>query len=137
MTTHTGGCLCGAVRYAAEEVNTDYSACHCGMCRRWSGGSPFFAARARGITFQGEEHIGRHDSSRWATRAFCQKCGSSLFYFLKPTGAYMMSVGTFDDPAPFKLVLEIFIDRKPESYALGGDHPRWTEAETFEKLTPP
>jgi hypothetical protein len=48
-----------------------------------------------------------------------------------------MSLGAFDDPTPFRLSLEIFIDRKPDSYALAGDHPRWTEAETFAKLAPP
>ena len=34
-------------------------------------------------------------------------------------------------------VREIFIDNKPASYALVGAHERWTEAETFARLTPP
>jgi hypothetical protein len=40
-----------------------------------------------------------------------------------------MSVGTFDDPSSFVLTREIFIDKKPEDYALAGDHPRLTERE--------
>jgi hypothetical protein len=106
------------------------------MCRRWSGGSPFFAAQTKNVTFESEESIGRYTSSDWAERGFCKKCGTTLFYFLKPAQTYHMSVGTFDDPSPFRLVLEIFIDRKPDGYALAGDHPRWTEAETFAKFAP-
>ena len=131
-----GQCLCGAVAFSAEDADTDHSACHCGMCRRWSGGAPFFAARAKGVTFTSEEHLGRYASSAWAERGFCTKCGTILFYFLKPIGAYMMSVGAFDDADRFRLSLEIFIDRKPRGYDFAGSHPRWTEAETLERLTP-
>jgi hypothetical protein len=48
-----------------------------------------------------------------------------------------VSVGAFDDSAPFRLAREIFIDKKPAGYAFAGDHPRWTEEETFARLTPP
>lgn len=89
----------------------------------------------KSVAFEGEQHIGRFDSSEWAQRGFCKQCGTSLFYFLKPTGAYMMSVGTFDDQRPFTLVREIFIDWKPAGFAFAGEHERWTEQETFERLT--
>ena len=95
------------------------------------------ATRAQGVTFASTDALARYASSDWAERGFCKTCGTNLFYFLKPTQSYFMSVGTFDDPAPFRLTREIFIDRKPDGYAFAGDHPRWTEAETFERLTPP
>ncbi len=107
------------------------------MCRRWGGGGPFLAVPAKTVTFQGEEHIKRFDSSDWASRGFCDRCGTSLFYFLKPMSAHVMSLGAFDDPSPFELSREIFIDRKPACYALAGEHERWTEAETFARLKPP
>jgi hypothetical protein len=137
MKTLKGGCLCGAVRFSAEDVETEHHACHCGMCRRWSGGAPFFGARAKSVAFEGAEGIGRYASSDWAERGFCKACGSTLFYFLKPMKSYSMSVGAFDDQSPFRLVLELFIDKKPGGYDLAGDHPRWTEAETFARLAPP
>ena len=34
----TGGCLCGAVRWSASAPPRDIHHCHCGMCRRWTGG---------------------------------------------------------------------------------------------------
>lgn len=131
-----GSCLCGAVKFTAEEVETHYHACHCGMCRRWSGG-PFFAAHTGAVVFDDSESLARYPSSPWADRGFCNACGTTLFYFLKPTQTYMMSVGTFDDQTRFRLVREIFVDLKPEGYAFAGDHPRWTEAETLARLAPP
>ena len=133
----TGRCVCGAVRFSAEHVETEHHACHCGTCRRWSGGTAFFAAVTTGLVFEDEASLGRYESSSWADRGFCKTCGTTLFYHLKPTDTYMVSVGAFDDPTPFRLVREIFIDRKPAGYDFAGDHPRWTEEETFARLSPP
>jgi hypothetical protein len=132
----TGRCLCGAVTFSAEEVELEHHACHCRMCRRWAG-SGFMAASTRGVTFTSNGELGRYASSTWAERGFCRTCGTTLFYFLKPTQTYMMSVGAFDDDAKFRLVREIFIDHKPPGHAFAGDHPRWTEEETMARLTPP
>jgi hypothetical protein len=132
----TGRCLCGAVTFAAEHVELEHHACHCGMCRRWSGGSGFLAAAAQGVSFASRELLGVYASSDWAERGFCKRCGTTLFYFLKPNQSYLLSVGAFDDQTRFRLVREIFIDHKPAGYAYAGDHERWTEAETFARLTP-
>ncbi|HKO51934.1 MAG TPA: GFA family protein [Polyangiaceae bacterium] len=122
--------------FSAQQVELQHHACHCGMCRRWSGGSGFLGSPCAGVTFGGSEHLQRFMSSDWAERGFCKACGTTLFYYLKPTQAYTMSVGAFDDQTLFQLVREICIDRKPSGYAFAGDHERWTEAETFERLTP-
>ncbi len=45
-------------------------------------------------------------------------------------------VGSFDDPSPFKLVGEIYIDHKPPGYAFAGNLPGMTEAEVIEKYVP-
>lgn len=133
--SQSGKCLCGAVKFTADGVKTEHSACHCGMCRRWSGGSPFFAVRADSVKFEGEEHIGRYDSSDWGQRGFCKNCGTILFYFFKPLKGYLMSVGAFDENDMFHLGREIYFDRKPSGYAMAGEHPRWTEEETIAKMT--
>jgi hypothetical protein len=56
-----------------------------------------------------------------------------LFYRILESDEYDMCIGTFDDLSDFILTSEIFIDRKPDAYALAGEHPRLTEAETLEK----
>jgi len=129
----TGRCLCGAVRFVADGVEAHYHACHCGMCRRWLGGPPFFGVGVKSVIFTGEDNLARYVSSEWAERGFCKACGTNLFYLLKPTGKYTLGVGTFDDSVPFDLATEIFIDAKPRSYALTGEHPRLTEKEVMEK----
>lgn len=34
---HSGGCLCGAVRFEAVGPLRPFIACHCGQCRKQSG----------------------------------------------------------------------------------------------------
>lgn len=128
----SGQCQCGAVTFDAQEVKSDINACHCRMCQRMSGGI-FITTTARGVSFEGEEHITRYRSSDWAERGFCKNCGTHLFYRILETDEFDMCVGVFDDQSEFVLALEIFIDRKPDAYALAGDHSRLTEAETFER----
>ncbi len=124
----SGKCLCGAVRYTAEDVSTDVHACHCGMCRRWSGG-PALAVQVGPVTFEDEEHLVRYQSSDWAERGFCRQCGSGLFYRIRETGDYVFWMGSFDDQEAFSLVGEIYVDEKPQAYDFAGEHPRLTGAE--------
>ena len=128
----TGKCLCGAVTFTADEVKPDIIACHCRMCQRVSGGI-FVTAPAWQLKFDGEEHIRKYRSSEWAERAFCDECGTHLYYRVLDSDEYDVCVGVFDDQSEFVLSSELFIDRKPDAYALAGDHPRLTEAETLEK----
>ncbi|HBQ97472.1 MULTISPECIES: GFA family protein [unclassified Roseofilum] len=129
----TGHCQCGAVTYSAEGMETDVHTCHCNICVRWTGG-PAFAVSVGQVTFEGEENISRFDSSEWAERGFCSRCGTHLFYRLKEADQYMLWMGTFDDSTQFKLAGEIFIDQKPHFYDLAGDHPRLTGEEFMDSI---
>ena len=133
LRSQKGQCLCGAVSFTADEVKAHFGACHCRMCQRWSGGI-FLTANARGLTFEGADDIAIYRSSDWAERGFCRKCGSLLFYRLLKADDYEICIGAFDDQSQFVLASEIFVDLKPAGYALAGDHPRLTEAETLEKF---
>lgn len=126
--SESGKCLCGAVTFEAEDIDTHVHACHCNMCRGWTGG-PMQAAQVGKIKFTGEENITRYASSEWAERGFCSRCGSNLFYYLIPQSMYLMATGTFDNADQFELAGEIFIDEKPTGYEFAGDHPRLTGAE--------
>ena len=137
MSQLAGHCLCGAVKFTAEISSTDHGVCHCGMCRRWSGGSGLFAVSASSVKFEGESNVGRYDSSAWGQRCFCKVCGTNIGYFLKPRQSYLLSVGMFEDQAPFRLVSQIFIDRKPAGYGYSGDHKLMTEAEMFKMFASP
>lgn len=134
MGARTGHCLCGAVKFAAEDVKTDFGVCHCIMCQQWAGG-PFFATNAAGVTFEGEEHLTRYQSSAWAERGFCNICGSNLFYRMTKSADHELCIGAFDDKEGFVMTSEIFVDLKPAGFAFAGDHPRLTEKETLEKYS--
>jgi hypothetical protein len=129
----SGKCLCGAVSFLVEEVSPQVHACHCSMCRNWCGG-PGLAVKVGRIEFTGEEHIGRYDSSAWADRGFCRRCGTSLFYRLKEANQYFVWQGTFNDQTPFRLTGEIYVDEKPSGYEFAGAHPRLTAAEFLASL---
>lgn len=124
-------CLCGAVRVTAKNVGTDVGACHCGMCRKWGGG-PFLAIECGSdVSFQGEENISVFDSSQWAERGFCGKCGSHLFYRLKDSKQHFLPAGLFDNHREFVLDHQVFIDRKPAYYSFANQTRDLTEAEVF------
>ena len=128
-----GRCLCGAVIFAAQEVETHFHTCHCDMCRNWSGG-PLLAAKAKSVRFGGEENIRRFSSSDWAERGFCSRCGSNLFYHLKGGEGYVLCLGAFADESAFELAGEIYVDKKPPGYSFAGEHPRQTGAEFMASL---
>ena len=129
-----GACLCGKVTYKAT-LKTAAGACHCGMCRQWSGG-PFMAVHATGdVTFNNDQHISRFSASPWAERGFCNQCGANLFYYLlprpgSPDGAYMMSAGTVSNQSQLYFDNEVFIDHAPGWYQFADDgaRKRLTEA---------
>lgn len=132
----SGGCLCGAVRFTVDEPIHDFGACHCTMCRRWSGGPALAANCGKGVHFTGEENIQRYRSSEWAERGFCKVCGSNLFYHLIGEDTYMMATGAFDDQNGLEMTSQIFIDEKPDCYDFTNATPTLTGAEMFAMYAP-
>jgi hypothetical protein len=132
----SGSCLCGKVKFTATQLNPEFHACHCSQCRRWSGG-PGLSVDAGGVSFSDASTLATFDSSEWAERGFCTACGSSLFYRLKETGQYMISMGTLEDQSGLTLAGEIYIDEKPEGYDFAGKHSRLTGEEFLASMGQP
>ncbi|MBN9439176.1 GFA family protein [Bosea sp. (in: a-proteobacteria)] len=130
----SGGCLCGAIRFRAVPAKPEMDVCHCGMCRRWSGGV-FMAVPCGEVTIEDDSRLGRYPSSDWGERQFCSVCGSSLFWRLRSgEGHVAVSLQSFDDLTPFTFLEEIFIDEKPGLYAFAGERPRLTGAEVMARF---
>lgn len=135
----TGGCLCGAARFTAVLEKPEFGACHCGMCRKFSGGA-FLAAETREMRFEDDSAVALYKSSDWAERGFCRSCGSSLFYRMTASGpaqgVHHFAVGALDDLDGLTMTSEIFIDRKPNAYAFSGERLRMTETEVMAMFAP-
>ncbi len=127
--------MCGAVSFVAEAVPMTFGICHCEMCRRWTGSALLgVSVPSDKVTWSGREHIASLQSSEWAERAWCSKCGTGLYYRVteknKWFGATEIPIGLFDDPNGFEIENEIYTDMKPDSYAYVGEgHKRLTRAE--------
>lgn len=140
MSQKTGHCMCGAVSFRATDVPDHGGICHCDQCRRWTGSALVgITVPKAGLTWDGTEHIGEFQSSSWAKRGFCTRCGTSLYYqFTDGPENWMANVevplGLFDDPNGFELRNEIFIDQKPDSFSYAGEGRKtMTRAEVIEK----
>lgn len=126
-----GHCLCGAVNINAK-VSNQLCVCHCNMCQHWSGGPAMFLDSLEAPTLQGEEHISIYSSSAWAERAFCNCCGSHLFYKMKGDKPfYYLMAGLFDNISHVQFNMQIYVDKKPCYYAFANETKNMTEAETM------
>lgn len=126
-----GSCACGAITVEAKNISQSVGACHCSTCRKISGGSPYMAVECGSdVNFSGSENISIYNSSEWAERGFCGKCGSPLFYRLKQANQYMLSSGLFNDEN-FNFDHQLFIEEKPAHYTFANDTKNMTGEELF------
>jgi hypothetical protein len=78
----TGGCGCGAVRFAVDAPFLSAGYCHCTRCQRRSGAAASANARAEPGSvrvLQGEEHLRGWLPVGGREKIFCGRCGSALF----------------------------------------------------------
>ena len=133
-----GSCLCGACTFTATPTvgGLGAGACHCGMCRKWSGGMYMSVDCGSSVAFVDESALGSYKASDWGERLFCTKCGSSLLWQTQDSQNQHVSIQAFDDPGQFDIGMQVFIDKKPANYALANDTKTMTEAEVFAHYMP-
>jgi hypothetical protein len=97
---HTGGCQCGAVRYALYAEPTNPHVCHCRMCQKAFGS--YFAPLA-GVPLADLGWVkgtpGIFKSSQAVERGFCRDCGTPLFFRYLGRDRISVALGSLDDPA--------------------------------------
>lgn len=125
-----GSCLCGAVSLSSN-LKRHVAACHCSMCRKWGGGALLGVESDGNVSFSGEENIGVYQSSAWAERGFCNKCGTHLFYRLKENNHYYIPVGVLEEDKGLVFDLEVFIEEKPQYYSFANETKTMTGEELF------
>lgn len=130
-----GQCLCGAVQVSAKLKGAPgIQACHCGQCRRWTGGSPYLCVWVEGLSFEGEDNIARYHASDWGERGFCRTCGTTLFWAMQGKIPDSIAVGLLDDQSGLTVTEEIFTDRRAGWLPVWKGASQSTEAEQIEKF---
>lgn len=112
--TRTGGCLCGAVRYAVRGPLREVLICHCEDCRAWCGRAwAATAARTADLEFAVEggalAWFENPRSTRGASRGFCVRCGASLFYRASGSEWTSIGAGSLDDPSGLRVAAHIWV----------------------------
>jgi hypothetical protein len=106
-TRITGGCQCGAVRYALNAPLGRASICHCRMCQKALGhfyapyvGVPLAAfALTRG-------KLAIFKSSDLVERGFCRDCGTPLSFRFVREDRIDVTIGSLDDPSIAKPAIQ-------------------------------
>lgn len=130
--TRNGSCLCGACQFTAVPEHGAH-ACHCANCRKWSGGVFLSVHCGTSVVFNAGAPVSRYGSSDWAERVFCARCGSSLVWQMKDGSSQIVSIQAFDSPSDFVIESQIYVDRKPDNYALANRTEMLTEAQVIAK----
>ncbi|PYG29137.1 GFA family protein [Pelagimonas varians] len=140
MATKTGQCLCGAVKLTANNVPSTFNICYCDMCKRWAGGRwmGIYIAN-QDLELTGKDAVTALATSDWAERAFCNKCGSSLWYKVTDgpySDGYSIGVGLLNDTSDLTLDTEYYTDRKTHAYDFPDGRKQMTEAEVLAFFVP-
>lgn len=117
---HSGGCQCGAVRYALYAEPANASICHCRMCQKAFGA---FYAPFAGISMDDfaltRGTLSIYKSSDAVDRGFCNTCGTPLtFRYLQGGDAdaapneINVSIGSLDHPDRVKPTIQYGIEAR-------------------------
>ena len=121
----TGGCLCGAVRYAAEGPFRPIVMCHCTQCRRMTGHvMAATAAKRAGFRLLAEDGLGWYEASAHARRGFCKRCGSTLFWEGDGHDCISIAAGTLDESSGLAIACHIFVADKGGYYEIEDGAPQ-------------
>ena len=102
--SHSGGCLCGQVRYMIDAEPSAARMCWCRDCQRIASGSAtvnvLFPEDAVSITGDLETFRMVADSGNTVERGFCTGCNAQIYSrTIEPAGLPMrIRAGTLDDP---------------------------------------
>jgi len=135
-TRMTGRCMCGACTFSAVPETMTGGVCHCDMCRKWAGGMFMAVGCGATVEFDDGSPVVTFDSSDWGQRVFCGTCGSTLVWQTKDLSHQSVAAPAFDDQDAFPITSEIFIDCKPDTFALAGELSQMTQAETMATFAP-
>lgn len=118
-----GSCLCGDIQFETVAQPKGASMCHCGQCRKQSGGIWSSAyVDTQDLTITGPVTWFR--ASDKAERGICPRCGSFLFW--RGTGEITtsFSLSAIDGPTGITIEKHIFTADKGDFYEIADGLPQ-------------
>lgn len=114
----TGGCLCGAVRYAISAEPAATRACWCRTCQYLGAGNAtvnvFFPSEAIEVKGELQAYWSDADSGGVVCHEFCPVCGTPVFtQSVTRTQVKGVRAGTLDDPERGKPQKILWTSRAP------------------------
>jgi len=129
-TPLTGGCQCGAARYACDSPPENVHLCHCRMCQKAVSGPFAVICPVLKTSFRvtrGE--ISWFRSSDLARRGFCRDCGAPLIFDYPEAPDIGVLVVSFDRPDRVPPVVQYGIESRlswfQRLHELPGDQPTY------------
>jgi hypothetical protein len=126
---YSGGCLCGAVRYALNARPATMTACHCDACKKMSGGTNLLVITAPrdAFTHTGEVQRWRRTaaSGRQSDIVRCATCGTRLWHEPQSFPVVTLAAGTLDDPSWVVPASEIWVDKASPAAIFHSDAARF------------
>lgn len=114
---HTGGCLCGAVRFELDGALRDVVICHCRMCRKVHGHvGAYTASRRDALTFAERRGLRWYRYSAEVCRGFCVECGATLFWDKDGCDSISIAAGALDPPTGVRTALQIHVTNAGDYY---------------------
>lgn len=123
----TGGCLCGAIRYATSTRPFAAEYCHCSICRKSSGGPvvAWMDFERDQVTWAGDAPTEYH-SSETVWRGFCPQCGASLTFRDSRYPDYLtLTIASLDEPNLVTPTYHIYAESQVAWFNIADDHPRY------------
>lgn len=118
-----GSCLCKKITFETEATPKGVSMCHCGQCRKQSGGiwSSAFVAETD-LSIIGP--VAWYEASPIAKRGSCSNCGSFLFWKAHDEDTISFALGAIDGPTGLTLEKHIFVADKGDYYEIADGLPQ-------------
>lgn len=113
----SGGCQCGAVRYAVAAEPVAVYVCHCRECQKQSASAFGISVELpMGVLRLEQGEIGTWtraaDSGRLLECMFCTRCGSRLWHASAGLGTISVKGGSLDRPPDLSSAIHIWTSRK-------------------------
>ncbi|UWQ45445.1 GFA family protein [Leisingera aquaemixtae] len=118
-----GSCLCGDIRFETAARPQGASMCHCGQCRKQSGGI-WASAQVRDEDLIITGPVSWFEATPQAKRGSCPLCGCFLFWKGKGEDTTSFALGAVDGATGLSIEKHIFTASKGDYYDIADGVPQ-------------